>query len=547
MADEQFDAVVIGGGSKALVTALYLQSYGGMKVGVFERMHELGGSWCTLERLVPGFNGDTHSSTMSDWYFLPLLYDFPKFEEYGARFFGYKVGLAVTFHEDPEDSLLIYSYLEDPTGEKSAKEIARFSERDAETFLKFDDAHFREGRKEAVLETIFSIPPTPDQPDPQERWFADYLKRPDAVLDPQLMLMSMVDAGRALFESVEYRVLMTSVIARMDISPMKPLGGAAWFIAQGRRENCRVVGGTHNIAHAIIRLFVEHGGKFFSESEVDKIIIEGGEAKGIRLVDGTEVKSRIVVSGQDPYQLAFRLIGKEHLPRKILMKVAALDRDENMINWYSYAIHEIPHYMAAARNPDIDTAQWVHIAVKDDAQMAKEACLRYAGLEPPKPQVRVCPTNDDIDPTRQPKGKATILTETLTLPLKFRTEREWMKYKMDMAKYVIDEIHSVAPNITWDSVIGVDTCGPYDIASRHLNMPTGNQLVIDPNPATKGKFAPIPEWARFRIPEVKNLYPTGSAWSSFASAYCGQGYKCYKAIAEDHGLRKPWEEKNRPW
>jgi len=72
MADEKFDVVVIGGGSKALVTALYLQAYGGMNVCLFERMHELGGSWCSLERLAPGFIGDTHSSTMSDWYFLPL-------------------------------------------------------------------------------------------------------------------------------------------------------------------------------------------------------------------------------------------------------------------------------------------------------------------------------------------------------------------------------------------------------------------------------------------------------------------------------------------
>ena len=60
MADETFDAVVIGGGSKGLVTALYLQSYGGMKVGIFERMHELGGSWCSLERLAPGFKKLLH-------------------------------------------------------------------------------------------------------------------------------------------------------------------------------------------------------------------------------------------------------------------------------------------------------------------------------------------------------------------------------------------------------------------------------------------------------------------------------------------------------
>src|SRR4030042_3654153 len=206
-----------------------------MKVCIFERMHELGGAWCSIERRAPGFIGDTHSSTMSDWYFLPLLYDYPKFEEYGAKFFGYKVGLAQVIKSKPEDSLIIYSYFEDHSGEKSAKEIARFSERDAEAFLKFDDAHFRLGRREALLETIFSIAPPVDEPDPMERWYKDYLKRPDAILDPQLILMSMIDCGRALFESSEYRALMTSVIARMDINPMKPLGGTGWVIVQGRR------------------------------------------------------------------------------------------------------------------------------------------------------------------------------------------------------------------------------------------------------------------------------------------------------------------------
>jgi phytoene dehydrogenase-like protein len=529
------------------VTALYLQAYGGMDVCIFERMHELGGSWCSLERLSPGFIGDTHASTMSDWYFLPLLYDFPKFEEYGAKFFGYRANLAQVCKNDLENSLIIYSHREDPSGEASAKEIARFSERDAEMFLKFDDLHFRRGRREARLETLFSLAPPPDQLDPLEKWYRNYMKQPDAILDPQLMTMSMIDAGRALFESSEYRALMTSVIARMDINPMKPMGGAAWFIAQARRENLRVVGGTHNIAHAVIRLFVEHGGKFYSRKEVDKIIIENGQAKGVRLVDGSEVAARLVVSGQDPYQLAFRLIGKDFLERKTWMKVGALDRSENMINWYTFALHETPHYTAAARNRDIDVAQWVHLTTGDDTEMAKEACLRYAGLEPTCPQIRACPTNSEIDPTRQPEGKATLLVETLTLPKTSRSEREWMAYKMNMAKHMINEIHIAAPNITWESVIGVDTNGPYDIGSRHLNMATGNQFVVDANPATKGKYAPIIEWARHRIPGIKNLYATGVAWSSSHSAYCGQGYKCYKAIAEDFDLRKPWEEKGRPW
>jgi len=37
MADETFDAVIVGGGTKALFLAMYLVKYAGMSVGIFER------------------------------------------------------------------------------------------------------------------------------------------------------------------------------------------------------------------------------------------------------------------------------------------------------------------------------------------------------------------------------------------------------------------------------------------------------------------------------------------------------------------------------
>ena len=43
MPDETFDAVIVGGGTTALYTAMYLMKYGGMSVGIFERRHEIGG------------------------------------------------------------------------------------------------------------------------------------------------------------------------------------------------------------------------------------------------------------------------------------------------------------------------------------------------------------------------------------------------------------------------------------------------------------------------------------------------------------------------
>ncbi len=49
MADRTYDAVIIGGGNKALLLAMYLIKYGGMTVGIFERRHEIGGCLATEE------------------------------------------------------------------------------------------------------------------------------------------------------------------------------------------------------------------------------------------------------------------------------------------------------------------------------------------------------------------------------------------------------------------------------------------------------------------------------------------------------------------
>ncbi|RLC94465.1 MAG: hypothetical protein DRI39_02840, partial [Chloroflexi bacterium] len=62
MADATFEAVIVGGGTKALFIAMYLVKYGGMSVGIFERRHEIGGCLATEESAAPGFRGNTHAN-----------------------------------------------------------------------------------------------------------------------------------------------------------------------------------------------------------------------------------------------------------------------------------------------------------------------------------------------------------------------------------------------------------------------------------------------------------------------------------------------------
>ena len=85
MADLTFDAVICGGGNKALMLAMYLSKYAGMSVGIFERRHEIGGGLATEETSAPGFRGNTHANIMLPWYYAPLYRDFPEFWEYGGQ------------------------------------------------------------------------------------------------------------------------------------------------------------------------------------------------------------------------------------------------------------------------------------------------------------------------------------------------------------------------------------------------------------------------------------------------------------------------------
>jgi phytoene dehydrogenase-like protein len=56
---------------------------------------------------------------------------------------------------------------------------------------------------------------------------------------------------------------------------------------------------------------------------------------------------------------------------------------------------------------------------------------------------------------------------------------------------------------------------------------------------------PIPELSQYQIPGIDNFY-MASGSCHFSYALMGfAGYNCYKKIARDLDLKKPWEEQGR--
>jgi phytoene desaturase len=81
-----------------------------------------------------------------------------------------------------------------------------------------------------------------------------------------------------------------------------------------------VIGGLNAISHAMSRVFKEHGGKLHLSTKVEKIINEGGTAKGVVLADGKEVRADEVVINAD-FAYAMANLTEDRLPKYTKAKI----------------------------------------------------------------------------------------------------------------------------------------------------------------------------------------------------------------------------------
>jgi len=547
MADKTFDAVIIGGGNKGLLLALYLIKYGGMSVGIFERRHEIGGCLATEELSAPGFRGNTHANIILPWYYVPVWRDFPAFWDYGAQWDQHLCSDGFVF-KDKENCLAIYSDKHDPTQERTCKEIARFSERDAETWRKIWSMEQSDEYLRMQMDMLFNPAELRMTPEIMTRQAELYPKLVEAGMEPDGMILaaSAIRVAKEWFDSPELQscILRFAVSSVVDITEPSQ-GGMIVGMATTLPTIGFNRGGTHHVAHAAHQLLTQMGCEFFINQEVAKVVIENGTATGIRLTDGSEIaaKKLVVSAGLSPEQLLFDMIGREHVDDKTAKRVELLEKTFGCLMWYSFAVHEAPKYKAEAFNPDIHECQWLGLQPDPDPIHIAREC-QYAKMLKWPPLEDYAPTvgcHSLVDPSFAPPGKHVVQNEQLGPPAAIHTEKEWLEIKKRYADELITLWEDYAPNMTWDNVIGVDTNSPYDhIRMRNL-APNGTMAGIDRSPFQTFDNRPTPELVNHRTP-IKNLYATGGCWHVGSNAGSSESYNCYKIIANEMGLEKPWEE-----
>ena len=308
MADVSFDAVVIGGGQQGLVIGNYL-ALNGMTVGLFERRQELGGCACTDPTPIPGFIGNPHAEHLGFWN-SPCNQDF-KLHEKGLNFIFPEVMASMAFPD--ERCLVFYTAVawDKETGDitpnleivgKNINEVARISPKDAEKMTKLAEKSFWDFFT-AVFLHLYNPPPLAGEPD----YIESQLNEPESLLDPRYPFMTEYEIICDLFESPELRTYCITwnhynFVYADDVAPI-PMALLWLSTIFGVSGLACAQGGTHNVAHALQRALSEQGGQFLVNADVDKVLVENGSARGIRLGDGTEIEAtRLVIDATDVEQ-----------------------------------------------------------------------------------------------------------------------------------------------------------------------------------------------------------------------------------------------------
>ena len=501
--NSKYDVVVIGGGHNGLVNAAYL-ARAGKKVLVCERRHVLGGA-AVSEEVFPGFKFSVASYVVS--LLRPEIIRELDLPRHGMEI----LPLDGTLTPMPNGDYLWR--VNDHA--KTHREIARHSRLDAEAYDEYGKAMVEMGR---FVKPILSMT-APDPTSLALKGLRDLLSiarrfqrlpAEDKYNQVQLMTMSAADFLDQWFETDVLKATMSaSGIIGTFLGVRSP--GTAYVLLHhymgeidgAFRSWGLVRGGTGAISNAIASAAREAGAEIRSEAPIAKIIIANGQARGVVLENGEEIRANVISSSVDPRLTFIKMAGPEHLPGDF---VEAVNRYKfrGSSGKVNLALDALPNFTCfPGAGPHLRGAISISPSVEymerayDDAKYGRFSRRPYIDI--------VIPSL--TDPSLAPPGKHVMSCFVQYAPYHLK-EGKWEEKREEFGDTVIDTLSEYAPNLR-DIILHRQVLTPFDI-ERRFGLSEGNIFQGELSLEQLFFLRPVPGWAQYRTP-IRNLYMCGSA------------------------------------
>ncbi len=540
MIKKSYDAVIIGGGHMGLCLGAYLQR-AGVETAIFERRHEEGSAIFTSECTAPGFLHNLHAQYMEVMDWMPFYHDF-ELEKLGARTMYPEVQSGIAF-SDGRPPICIYSVEKPENFEKTRKSIAEYSKHDADTLVEMRQMFL--AAQDLAAANLYSPPtlPSAENPDPINSRSIEFMNI--LGLPPHIAKGSPRSVYDYLFEAPELRALLYRQSVEWA-QPLEMMGlGLGALAIFGIYWNWRLmVGGTHILAHAMVMAGIREGMDFYESCEVEKVILENGKARGVRLIDGTEIEARkLVASNADLKATLLQMVGEDNLSPLWVKRAKDFKIGPScVLASTGLALHEAPDYKSARHNPDINKAFYTIVGYDTPEEVIEYCRDAETGRIPRIPGAGTW-VNSLWDPTYAPPGKHSLCGWFFFPKASTHTPEEWEEIRSTYNDKFIKHFEKWAPNMTWENVIADYFYTPLD-QQNEMRLMEGDFANGAMRPDQSGHNRPFPEAAHYRT-EIPNLYLCGPYTYPGPGASAACGYNAFKIIAEDFGLDKFWEKHPR--
>ena len=490
-----YDCIIIGGGHNGLTCAAYLAK-AGRKVLVLERRHVLGGASVT-EEIYPGFKYSVCSYVVS--LLRPHIIRDLNLPKHGLEI----LPLECSFTPTVDGPGLIRW----PCAEKTRREIARYSKRDSEVYPEFGKAMARMAR---FVKPIIDTPaPKPTSVHPSDLMYMMKLIEPFKKLSPRdmhlfvkMMTMSSVDFLDEWFESEVLKSPMAvSGIIGTYLGIRSP--GTAYVLLHhymGEIDGMMRAwgfskGGTGQISLAIAGAAKEYGAEIRTETSVAQVLTKRGEAIGVVLEDGTEIKAKVVVSSLDPHLSFFKMLEAGQLPDEFCSDLNRY-RMRGSSGKVNLALDSLPEFTSRPGDGlhirgDIAVAPSYEYLEKayDEAKYGAFSRRPYLNI--------VIPSL--TDPTVAPPGKHVMSCFVQYAPYHLAEGADaWPSQREAFGDTVVDTIEELAPGFK-NKILHRQVLTPWDL-EKDFGLTEGNIFHGELSLEQLAFLRPVPGWAHYKTP-----------------------------------------------
>jgi phytoene dehydrogenase-like protein len=499
-----WDAVIIGAGHNGLVTACYL-ARAGLKVCVVEKNDWTGGA-AVSRSLYPGFTYSNCSYVCS--LFRPEIMRDLELPKHGLQVLPYEGG--AVFMEGGDYLGMFRDH------DANRREIARHSKRDAEAY----DVYARDVLRHCrfIRPLLMRTPPDPASFRPRDlgelAWLGKQLfALSEAAIYEMIRFwtMSISDFLDHYFEhkTVKAYQAVASIIGTA-LGPMSP--GTAYVLLHHAMGDVDgnvgawgfARGGMGAITQALTASLQAAGGEVRLGSGVEKILVSRGQAIGVVLSNGDEIRGKRIVSNMDVKRTFLTHVDEAELPGDFVNRVKKF-KIRGSSGKLNIALDRAPTFTALPEGtPNLKG----DLHFTDSIEKMERAYDDWkAGQFSRDPfQDMMIPTM--IDPTMVPPGKHFMSCFVQYAPPKIGGH-DWTDADRDaFGAACIDQIEKYAPGFK-DSILHVEVRTPRELEAE-VGLTEGNifqgELTFDQLLFNR----PVPGYAQYRSP-IKDLWICGSS------------------------------------